>query len=72
MTKVQLQYDLARPLDETLMQQVSAATALFGLLRVRVADSLRHLTVDYDASRLTVDQVEAALQRAGLPIQRRA
>jgi len=72
MTKVQLEYDLSRPLDEALMARVAAAHSLFGMLRVQVAGSLDRLVVDYDASRLTVDQVEAALHGAGLPIRRRS
>ena len=72
MTKVQLEYDLSRPLDEALMSRVAAAHSLFGMLRVQVAGSLDRLLVDYDASRLNVDQVEAALHGAGLPIRRRS
>ena len=72
MTKVQLTYDLPAPLDAAGMERVSAAPSQFGLLRVQVAGSLDRLLVDYDASRLTIDQVEAALHRAGLAATRRS
>jgi hypothetical protein len=71
MTKVQLEYDLPAPLNDTLLERVAKAPALFGLLRVQVADTLDHLKVDYDASRLTRDQVEAALLGAGFAVTRR-
>ena len=71
MTKVQLEYDLAQPLSDAQMPRVAAAHSLLGMLRVQVAGSLDRLLVDYDASRLTIDQVEAALHGAGLAIRRR-
>jgi hypothetical protein len=71
MTKVQLEYDLPAPLDEAGLKRVAAAHSLFGMLRVQVGDSLDRLLVDYDASRLTRDQVEAALHGAGLAVSRR-
>jgi hypothetical protein len=72
MTKVQLEYDLAQPLTEAQMPRVAAAHALFGMLRVQVVGAGDRLRVDYDASRLTRDQVEAALGGAGLAVTRRA
>ncbi len=76
MTKTQLHYHLSRPLDETLMNRVANAPRLFGMLRVQPVQSaggaLDELVVDYDASRLTLAQVDAALHRAGLPATRRA
>jgi len=72
MTKVALRYRLLKPLDETLMQRIARAHAIYGLLAVRPAPSLEELTVEYDASRLTPEQVEAALHRAGIPAVRAA
>ena len=71
MTKVELQFDLARPLDETLMAHVAAAHSIYGIRRLQVAPSLDAVTVEYDATRLTADEVEAALHRAGIPARRR-
>jgi TRAP-type mannitol/chloroaromatic compound transport system substrate-binding protein len=42
---------------------------VYGIARVQIAPSLDQITVDYDASRLTRLDVEAALTRYGLPIQ---
>ncbi|MEZ5355314.1 MAG: hypothetical protein R2762_21985 [Bryobacteraceae bacterium] len=76
MTKTQLHYELDRPLDETLMERVADAHRLFGMLRVQPVESpggeWNKLVVDYDASRLTLAQVEAALHRAGLAARRKA
>jgi hypothetical protein len=70
MTKVQLRYDLLRPLDEALMERIAAAHSVYGIQRVQVAPTLDHLIVDYDASRLTEPQVESVLLRAGLPVRK--
>ncbi len=72
MTKVQLHYELTRPLDDTLMARIAEAPKLFGLTRVQLASSMDKLLVEFDASRLTVAQVDAALHRAGLPARRTA
>jgi hypothetical protein len=45
--------------------------SFYGILRVQLAPSLDHLQVEYDASRLSEKDVEAVLQRFGLPIQRK-
>jgi hypothetical protein len=68
MTKVQLKYDLLRPLDESLMEQIARVHSVYGILRVALAPSLDKLAVEYDASRLSELDVENVLQSAGLPI----
>lgn len=70
MTKVELRFRLTRPLDETLMRRIAEAHVIYGLYRVRLESSLDRITVEYDASRLSRDQVEAALHRAGIPAER--
>jgi hypothetical protein len=67
MTKVQLRYELLRPLDETLMKRISDAHGIYGFQRITVEPSLDHIQVEYDASRLTRPKVEAELHRAGIP-----
>lgn len=69
MTKVQTRYVLARSLDETLLERIAAAHGIYGLTHVKVLPSLSEIQVEYDASRLTPEQVRAALLRAGIPIQ---
>jgi hypothetical protein len=68
MTKVQLRYDLLRPLDDSLMEKIAWMHSVYGILRVSLAPALDKLVVEYDASRLMPLEVENLLQRAGLPI----
>ena len=72
MTKVTLHYDLARPLTEEDYAKIAAVHSVYGMVRVQLAPSLDKITVDYDASRLTKDDVEAALARFGIPVAQRA
>ena len=68
MTKVQLRYDLLRPLDEALMEKIGWVRSVYGILNIALAPTLDKLVVDYDASRLSPLEVESILHRAGLPI----
>jgi hypothetical protein len=68
MTKVQLRYDLLRPLDDTLMEKIGWMHSVYGIRRVSLAPTLDKLVVEYDASRLTPSEVENVLHRAALPI----
>lgn len=71
MTKIQLQYDLVRPLTDLDAAAVGDVHSWYGIQRVQIAPSLDRLNVEYDASRLSEKDVEAVLQRFGLPIQRK-
>jgi hypothetical protein len=71
MTKVQLQYVLTRPLTDADEKAVRDVHSHYGMQRVQLAPSLDQLSVEYDASRLSEQDVEAVLQRFGLPIQRK-
>ena len=68
MTKVQKHFRLQRPLDESLMQQIADANSLYGIERIVIAPSREELMVEVDATRMRVADVEAALQRAGIPV----
>lgn len=70
MTKVTLHYPLTRPLDDSDLDAVANVHGYYGIVRVKVAPSLDAVAVDFDASRLSADDVEAALQRYGLPVSR--
>ena len=67
MTRLQLRYELARPLDETLRDRLAALHGVYGLLRLEPEGA--GLLVEYDASRLSELDVEADLRGAGIPIQ---
>jgi hypothetical protein len=71
MTKVQLEYDLERPLTDEDADGVADVHGWYGILRVQPALSLDSLAVEYDASRLTEKDVEAVLHRYRLPIKRK-
>ena len=71
MTKVQTEYDLVRPLRDEDASGVADVHSWYGILRVQPSPSLDKLMVEYDASRLSEQDVEAVLQRFGLPIQRK-
>ena len=68
MTKVQARFRLARPLDEKLMARIADAHSIYGIARVQVDGEGGNLTVDFDASRLKRQEVEAALRSAGIPV----
>jgi len=68
MTKVQKHFRLQRPLDESLMQQIADANAIYGIERIVISPSREELMVEFDASRMRTTEVETALQRAGIPI----
>jgi hypothetical protein len=71
MTKVQLEYDLVRPLTDEDAAAVGDVHSWYGIERVQLSPTLDRLRVEYDASRLSENDVEAVLQRFGLPIQRK-
>ena len=69
MTKVEIAFELERPLDAAASDRIAAAHSVYGMLRIAPGPGSGRLTVEYDASRLTADDVEATLRRAGLPVR---
>lgn len=69
MTRVQIRFRLQKPLDESALTAIATAHAKYGIQKIKVADSLDALTVEYDATRLRPAEVEAALASAGIPAQ---
>jgi hypothetical protein len=61
---------LLRALQDQDAEAVANAQSVYGIERVRLAPALDHITVDYDASRLTAKDVEALLIRLGVPLKR--
>jgi hypothetical protein len=70
MTKVQIRFRLQKPLDDTLATRIADAHSLYGIHHVKLAPTLDVLTVEYDASRLSAAEVEAALEMEGLAVER--
>ena len=69
MTKVQLRYELLRPLDDVLMKRISDAHGIYGFQRIQVEPSMDKILVEYDASRLSRLGMEAKLHDAGIPVK---
>ncbi len=68
MTKVQLEYDLLRKIDDDDAEAIGNVHSYYGIEKVRIAVSLNHITVDYDAARLSRADVDNVLVRYGVPI----
>ncbi len=64
-----MQFQLRKPLDDSLLQAISNVHSIYGIQRVRLAPSLDQIFVEYDASRLRPSEVEAALAGAGIPLE---
>ena len=64
-----MRFRLRQPLDEAALAGIAAVHAKYGILKIKVAESLDALTVEYDATRLRPAEVEAALSGAGIPVQ---
>ena len=69
MTKVTLHYDLSRPLSDSDLENIARVHSVYGIVRAQVSPALDKITVDYDASRLMKQDVEAVLARYDIPIQ---
>lgn len=70
MTKVEARYELTGPADDRLMQAIDKAHGHYGLLAVKLSPRLDGLTVLYDASRMTLADVDRALHSSGMPVRR--
>lgn len=68
MTKVDLHFRLPRQLHQREIQRTAAAHSVYGIGRIRVTEARDEVIVEYDASRLTREQVEAILRRCGVPL----
>jgi len=71
MTKVQLEYPLVRPLADADAQAIANVHSSYGIVRVKLAPSLDHVSVEYDASRLSEKDVEDVLHRFAIPVRRK-
>ncbi len=69
-TRVELRYELTNQLTDEQAEGVARAHSHYGIHRIRVAPSLDEISVDYDASRLSEQDVERALVANGVPIER--
>lgn len=56
---------------ESEMRALNAARDVYGIRAIKVNGRERTVTVEYDASRLSDEQVESLLRRAGVDIEAR-
>ena len=67
MTKVQRHFQLQRPIDEPLMEQIAHVNSIYGIERIRIEPS-GNLMVEYDATRLNSSMVTQLVRRSGLQL----
>lgn len=73
MTKVQKHFSLDPTANsDALLQNINRAQAIYGIERIKLTPSLDAVTVEFDASRLRVSDIEATLRRCGLPVSQPA
>ena len=68
MTKVQITVPLSRTLQEQDFERIARIHSVYGMLAARVLPPGNHLFVEYDASRLSRDEVRGTLAENGIPI----
>lgn len=71
MTKVDIHYDLVRPLTDDDAHNIADVHSAYGIFRVRIVPVMPAVDVEYDASRLSEKDVENVLVRFGIPIRRK-
>jgi len=72
MTKVQLPFALSAPLDEVAISRLAAVHSTYGILRIDAKPGSEKLTVEYDATRFSPQDVERYLASIGLPLAQRS
>ena len=68
MTKIQMNFRLLEPLSDASMAKLSDASAIYGIQKVKLGNG--SLMVEYDATRMRPQEVEAAIAQAGIAAER--
>jgi galactokinase/mevalonate kinase-like predicted kinase len=68
MTKVDITFKLSRALTNQDLESISRIHAVYGILAARLQGSGDELFVQYDASRLSTDEVRGTLEQHGIPL----
>ena len=71
MTLVEITYELQSPLTQDQLRRLGEFSNTYGLRRFRFDESKKHLSFEYDASRLRETQVEHVLGQAAIAVARR-
>jgi hypothetical protein len=69
MTKVQTTFKLSRPLEDKDLENISRMNSVYGMFATRLQSSGEELFVEYDASRLSLNEVRGTLEQHGLPLK---
>jgi hypothetical protein len=69
MTKVQIRFRLQKALDDTQLQRLGDTSAVYGIQRIKLNQSMDGLTVEYDATRMRPADVESTLAGAGIAVE---
>ncbi len=70
LTKVQIRFKLENAMDEQLLERIGDAQAIYGIEWIKLNSAMTGLEVEYDATRLRPAEVEAALRKRGLAVER--
>lgn len=68
MTKMQMRFDLQRPVDDQTALQITKINGVYGIEHIKVAPTLDKITIEYDATRLSPVEVETLLWKFGIPV----
>lgn len=71
MTLLEAKFELQSPLTHDQLRSLGEFANTYGLRRFRVDEQQKHLTLEYDASRLRDTQVAHVLGKAGIAIVQR-
>jgi hypothetical protein len=71
MTLVEVTYELQSPLTQQQLERLGEFANTYGLRRFRVDEDKKHLSFEYDASRLRETQVAHVLGQASIAVTRK-
>jgi hypothetical protein len=71
MTLVDVTYELQSPLTEEQLRHLGQFANTYGLRSFRIGEDKKHLSFEYDASRLRETQIEHVLGQAAIAVARR-
>lgn len=69
MTKVESRYEFTAPFSDSWLPAINSLHGVYGMQAVMLHAQLDGLTVLFDASRLTMTDVEHNLLQSGLPVR---
>ena len=71
MTLVEITYELQSPLNQEQLASLGTFANTYGLRRFKVDGDKKHLSFEYDASRLRETEVAHVLRLARIPVTRK-